>query len=108
METYGKFTPEIEEFLKADCQRIGCEPSLPNMIEALTEGEEVSCEIGSAHRWYDEETKVVRVNGRLIQYDWFHVTGDNSISDMGLQFDLNQVVFCEEYQETVTKYRPVK
>lgn len=79
-----------------------------NMIESLMEAKNVFTEIGAAHRWYDEKFVVVNIDGMLIGYDYYHVTGDTSISDMGLDFDINSVCEVEEKQKTITIYEKVK
>ena len=108
MDVTGKLNPEIQKVLESVCLREGWKTTDKDFAEVLLESEEVYSEIGAAHRWYDEKTVVVEIEGKLIQFDDYHLTGDNSKSDMGLEFDLSSVKFCEAYQVTVTKYRPVK
>lgn len=75
--------------------------------ELLTEATTIYKELGSSHRWYDEEFRVVNIDGMLIGYDWFHVTGDNSVSDMGLEFDINSICQVEKKQRTIDYYQPI-
>lgn len=72
--------------------------------EILTDARPVFSEIGSSHRWYDEKFIVVKISDLLIGYDWFHITGDNSASDMGLEFDITSVCLVEKKQKTVDYY----
>lgn len=65
-------------------------------------------ELGSQHRWYINEFRVVSIDGMLIGYHWYHVTGDNSPSDMGLKLDLNKVCEVEEKEKTIKYYTPIK
>jgi hypothetical protein len=108
MDVTGKLNPEIQKVLEGVCLREGWGTTDKDFAEVLLESKELYSEIGSSHRWYDEKTLVVQVEGKLIQYDDYHITGDNSASDMGLDFDLSSVKFCEAYQVTVTKYRPIE
>ncbi len=108
MDVTGTLKPEIKKILEGVCLREGWPATDKDFAVVLQESEEVYSEIGSAHRWYDEKTVVVKVDGWLIQFDDYHLTGDNSKSDMGLEFDLSSVKFCEAYQVTVTKYRPIE
>ena len=107
METTGKLNAEIESHLKTHCKKNGWTPSKEIYTEILLEAKRIWTEIGASHRWYNEKYVVVEIDGKLIGYAGYHLTGDNNASDMGLQFDLSNVEFCEEYQETITKYRPI-
>ena len=108
MDTTGTLNKDVKEFLEAVCKRDGFEPTTQNIVETVTEAKEVHRVIGGSHRWYDELEVVVKIDDKFILYDWFHVTGDNSIYDMGLAFNLSSVKFCEEYEVTVKKYRPIE
>jgi hypothetical protein len=108
MDITGKLNPEMQKFLENVCLREGFGTTDKDFAELLSESGEVYSEIGDAHRWYDEKTVVVKIDGKFIQYEGYHLTGDDSASDMGLEFDLSSVQFCEPYEVTVTKYRPLK
>ncbi len=108
MDTTGKLNPEIEKILEAHCIKNGWGTTERDFAEVLTEGREVYSEIGSSHRWYDEKFIVIKIDDNYIGYNYYHVTGDNGISDMGLDFDLSSVCFCEEYQVFITKYRAIE
>ena len=107
MEILGKLNPEIRIIIEAVCLREGLEANDSDIVEVLRERGEVYSEIGASHRWYDEKMVVVEIDNHLIQFDWYHLTGDTSVSDMGLEFDLSSVKLCEAYQVTVTQYRPI-
>ncbi len=72
--------------------------------EILRDARPLYSEIGASHRWYDEKFVVVDISGTLIGYDWFHITGDNSASDMGLEFDIKSVCRVEKREKTVSYY----
>lgn len=108
MDVTGQLNPEIRKILEGESKRNGWGTTDRDFAEILTESKEVYSEIGFSHRWYDEKFVVVQIDDKLIGYDWYHLTGDGSISDMGLKFDLSSVKFCEEYQVTVTKYRTIQ
>lgn len=107
MDTTGELGLEIEKFLEGAVAPDGWGATIADIVNMLLDVDVVYSEIGRKHRWYDEKTVVVKIDGRLIGYDWYHLTGDNNASDMGLEFDLSSVAFYEEYQVTVTKYRKV-
>ena len=106
MDTTGKFDPKVRAFL-IEAYDDSDTPTDDDLIYLLFDSKRVHSEIGCAHRWYDEETIVVKITDRFLQYDSYHMTGDSSASDMGLSFDLSAVKFCEAYQVMVTKYRPI-
>lgn len=111
MDVIGTLNHEIRKVLEGVCLRKGWGTTDSDLVEVLTESaesKELYSEIGPSHRWYDEKMVVVQIEGKLIQYDDYHLTGDISASEMGLEFDLSSVKFCEAYQVTVTKYRPVE
>ena len=97
---------KIKDHIIAYCESKGYGTTDDDIIDVLQESKEVYSEIGSPHRWYDDMFIVVNINGMLNGYDWYHITGDNSPSDMGLDFDLDSVCEVEEKQKMVTYYIP--
>lgn len=97
---------KIKTFLIAYCQSKGWSTSDKDLEEVLVEQMPVFKEIGSAHRWYDDEFRVVEIDGRFIGFNWYHVTGDNSISDMDLELDTSSVCFVDKKQKMVDYYEP--
>lgn len=83
---------------------------LENDEEAFSEivryGKIVFTEVGESHRWYSEEWNVVDVDGMLIGFGDFYITGDNSASDMGLEFDWGSVCEVEAVEVMKTIYKP--
>jgi hypothetical protein len=59
-----------------------------------------------SHRHWTEFTAVQEINGRLIGYEWASTNSDNSIWDIGWEFDEDTLCFVKdvEVQVTVTKY----
>lgn len=55
------------------------------------------------HRWYIAEETVVEVEGRYIKYWAYITTGDNSMSDMGLAYDVDDMDFVERKEKVVTE-----
>ena len=108
MEVTGKLNPKIRELLEGVCIKNGWGTTDEDLVEVLIESNAIWSELGNSHRWYDEKIIVVNLDDTLIQYDWYHLTGDNSVQDMGLAFNLSSAQLCEPYQVSITKYRPVK
>ncbi len=80
-----------------------------SVCEYLSEvGEQVHSENVGSRRWYDDEFRVVKLGDVLIGYDGYYMTGDNGMSDMGLEYDDSTVCFVEEYELTTKAYRPTQ
>jgi uncharacterized protein YuzE len=92
---------KIKAHVIAYAEKQGYGTDNDTLYEIIREGKQVYSEIGSSHRWYDEMFIVTEVDGMLIGFDWFHVTGDTSISDMGLDFEPDSI--CEVEAKEVTK-----
>ena len=71
----------------------------------LSNGRLVYAEIVGRGRWWEDEYRVVDVDGRLIGFMGASTTGDDSPYDVGWEFDENSIHEAEPYEETVTKYR---
>ena len=104
MEYDGKFSENIEDFLTKDCVEAGFEPTIPNLIEGLTEAKQVYSELVGEHRWWNDVLQVVRIGDKFVGYVWAENTGDNGIFDAGFVFDLSSVKFYEPKEVTITKY----
>lgn len=66
-------------------------------LDTVWEGDE------SEYRWYIELTRVVKVGDHFIAYRDYKITGDDSPSDMGLEYDFESVheVFPKEVMTTI-------
>lgn len=77
------------------------------LFEIVKEAKAVYSENIGSHRWYDDMFKVVDVNGMKIGYNDFYMTGDNSPSDMGLEYDIDSVCEVKPVEKTVIVYEKV-
>lgn len=58
------------------------------------------------HRWYTIITRVVELDGMLIQFDdLVSKTEDATIADMDMEYDMDKVFEVEPYEKTITWYR---
>ena len=57
----------------------------------------------SSHRWYDAVTYVIKVGDMFVEYDHYHITGDDHWTDMGLEFQIESVreVFPKEIKTII-------
>ena len=97
---------KIRQHLTAFNENGGWGTSDKDLMETLTEATPVYKAIGSAHRWYDDEFRVVNIGGMLIGYNGFHITGDNGVSDMGLEYKIDSV--CEVEKKEVTEFQYIR
>ena len=79
-----------------------------DIIETVTEANRIWEHKVDTRRYYEEYEYVVDIEGVLVMYDGYNITGDSSMSDMGLSYDIN--TFCEvEKKEKVSfVYLPIK
>ena len=76
-----------------------------DLEELLLEEEVIHTEDVSSHRWYDTIEKIVKVKDKYFSYEWYHITGDNGPTDMGLTFEWKSVKEVEPYEVVATKFR---
>jgi hypothetical protein len=60
------------------------------------------------HRWWNSFDRVIKLEDKFIQFDWASTTGDNSIFDMGWEFDENSVIEVEPFEKVIIEYKPIK
>jgi hypothetical protein len=95
---------ELRDFLSDVNYKAGYSSSDADLKELLMESKEVSRDEISRSRWYNSYHYVVEIDERFIQYTWFECTGDNSINDMGLEFDWGDVLEVFPKQIVTTIY----
>jgi hypothetical protein len=78
-----------------------------DLVYRLYNTEALYSEQAGGHRWWDDVFNVAKVGDRFIGYEWAHSTGDKSLDDLGWEFDLSTVCFCEPYEVTETRYRKI-
>lgn len=98
---------KIKAHLTAYAKSKGWGTDDDTLMEILSEASDVFSEIVGSHRWYEDKFRVVNVDGMLIGFNDFHMTGDSSRSDMGLEFDLTSVCEVEKKQKTVDYYEEI-
>jgi hypothetical protein len=95
---------EIKQFLIDQNTKEGYGTTDLDLRETLTEGKEVFSKKNSGSRWWDTWQHIVEINGRYISYEWAHANRDESIFDLGWEFDWDSIV--EVWPKTIetTKY----
>lgn len=77
--------------------------------EALVfESVDVYEEETGSRRWWIDTFKVVKLGDLLIGFDYAKTTGDDSLSDIGWEFDESTICEVEQYEHKETRYRPAQ
>lgn len=84
---------KILEHLKKHNEKHGWATDEACIIETLTEAKVIWSKKTSQHRWWNDIFRVVKINGMLIGYDYAEATGDNSLRDLGWEFNMESI--CE-------------
>lgn len=103
---HGKMNDKIKAHLEAVCKNNDWETSDAGLMETLKEAKEVYREPGDSHRHYDELLRVVDVDGMIIGFQDFYMTGDMCMSDTDLEYDLSEIREYEPKEITKTIYVP--
>lgn len=102
---------KVKDFLTDYCKKNGWGVTYDDLAEALVEcGKIVHKGKQDEHRWYILQTVVAELDGKFIQYKNYIITGDNSMSDMDLHYNLDEAKFVEKKERTVieTYYEEIK
>ena len=87
----------VREFLTAYSESQGYGIELDSLLECMTEGKKVWRDPNTdQHRWYICQDVVVDVEGTLIKYTDYIITGDNGMADMDLEYDIDSASIVEK------------
>lgn len=96
------------EFLRQICREEGYPENNPNMLEVLREeGQTISSETTGESRWWSDLTVTRFIRGKFIQFQWAKANRDESLHDIGWEFDWSSVIEVESYPKTVIAFRPI-
>lgn len=82
------------------------EPLTQDTVMEFLEESAIEEKITGSHRWYDDTACISEIGWEYFWYSWFHMTGDNSMWDMDLEWDMDSVFEAEKYQKVITSFRP--
>lgn len=74
------------------------------IIETIRDAKVIWSKMTTSRRWWDEEFRVVEIDGMLIGYDGADTTGDESATDKGWEFDPSSICEVEAKQVVKTEY----
>lgn len=78
-----------------------------SLIETITEGPVVYEEKVSESRWWNNEFRVTKIDGMFIGYGYAQANRDESIRDLGWEFDESTICEVEPVEKTVIVYKKV-
>lgn len=98
---------KIKEHLVAFSEKNGWGTSEEDIIETLSQCMTIYEEKLSESRWWNNIFRVVEIDGMLIGYQWAQANRDESIQDLGWDFDPRTICEVKPVQKTVTVYEKV-
>lgn len=95
----------VKQFLIERNERDGESADYDGLAETLTEeGERVYTDPEvDMHRWYGRQRVVNKIDDKFIMFWDYIITGDNSMSDMDLEYDLDGAKFVTKKERTITE-----
>lgn len=91
------------EVLTTNNEKEGWPTDDDSLREALSEAEVIWNGDPDVHRWYHRVQAVVEFNGVFIKFWDYVITGDNSMSDMGLEYDLDAAKIVQRKEREVVE-----
>jgi len=99
-------TEKIREHVRAYNVREFKDASDESIIETILDARVIWSKMTTSRRWWDEEFRVVEIDGMLIGYDGADTTGDENAKEKGWEFSPASI--CEVVAQQVVKTEYVK
>lgn len=93
-----------KEHLVQYCKSNGWEAEDSDLLEVLREAKEVYREEVGQCRWWNEYLYVVEVEGVTIGYIYAEANRDESVSELGYEFDASTICEMRPVEKTITVY----
>lgn len=97
----------IKQHLENYCKDKGWEINEDTLIETLKEADQLSREEISQHRWWNEYRYTVQIAGMIIGYIDAEANRDESVEDLGYEFDLSTICEMKAVEKTIIVYEPI-
>jgi hypothetical protein len=75
-----------------------------SLIETLSESSTIYTEDYGSHRWWNDEFRVVEIDGMFIGYIWGVTTGDDSAENKGWKFDVDSIMEIDRKERIQVYY----
>lgn len=85
----------------------GWQPDNDTLIEIIMEARAIYEEITCERRWWNDTFKVVNINGLLIGFKSAKANRDESMQDLGWEFDQSTICEVKAVEKTITVYERV-
>lgn len=98
----------IEDYAKEHC---GYDPNIAitdsDILEILQEEDTIYEEHVDSHRWWEEWLNVVKIGDKFIGYFYGRANRDESVEDLGYEFDIKAVAeyICTKETKTVDVWK---
>jgi len=99
--------------IKAHLEKYATSKGWPTNLDSLIEiaqdyGKQVYREEVSRHRWWNEYLYVREIDGMLISHINAEANRDESVHDLGYEFDPDTICEVKPVEKTITVYEPVE
>lgn len=98
---------KIKQHLVAYAEKNGWKTDDAELIEILTEAPVVFEQKLSASRWWNNMFIVTEVEGMFIGYNYAQANRDESVQDLGWEFDKKTICEVKPVEKVVTVYEKI-
>ena len=94
-------------YLRTYCEEGGFDSGDESLLEVLRGAHRLERIEISKHRWWNEYRYVVKIEGKLISYVYAEANRDESMSDLGYDFDPSTICEMKEIEKKIKTYEPI-
>ena len=98
---------KVKKYLEDYCKKNDWDSDEEGIFELLMETDAIYREEVSEHRWWNEYRYVIDVDGVLIGFIYAEANRDESMADLGYEFDWSSVCEMRSVEKTITAYEKV-
>ena len=98
---------KIKQHVKKYNESKGWPTDNDSLIETINEANSIWTGNRENHRWWDEIDKVVEIDGMLIKFVWAEANRDESIFELGWDFDESSIHEVRPREVKTIIYEPV-
>lgn len=97
----------IKQHLTNYCKQEGYSFGDDDLLDVLTEGKRLQRKEIHQQRWWNEFRYVVEIDGMVLGYIYAEANRDESVSDLGYEFDQSSICEMRPVERTVIDYEPI-
>jgi hypothetical protein len=95
----------VFKHVKKYCESKNWGTTEEDIIETIIESNHIWKDEEERHRWWNEYTYVIKIDGMLIGFRNAETTGDMTAKEAGYEFDSNSICEYESKEITTTVYQ---